>query len=129
MKELEQAFRTMDFNYFGTGQHHMMPEGFFTKENIVLLDIRTKEEVSNLKLPLQTMCPVLEIPVNEIPDRVQEIPQDKQIGVFCSGSIRAAMIFAYLKGKGYPTVRILKGGYGAMCDALLPGKLHKKINS
>lgn len=129
MKELEQALRAMDFNYFGTSQHQMMPEGFFTKDNIVLLDIRTKEEVSNLKLPMQDMCPVLEIPVDELPDRAHEIPQDALIGVFCSGSIRAAMIFAYLKGLGYPSVRILKGGYGAMCEAVLPGKLYKKINS
>jgi rhodanese-related sulfurtransferase len=129
MNELEKVIKEMDFRYFGTGQHNMDAETFLTTNNTVLLDIRTKEEVDTLKLPLSHFCPVLEIPVNEVPDRLAEIPRDKTIGVFCSAGVRAVIIFVYLKSKGYNNVKIIPGGYTGLIEAIKPGKLYKKLNN
>jgi len=129
MNNLEKELKKMDFNFFGTGQHIMQPDVFFTKDNNLFLDVRTPEEIANLKISLKDFCPVLEIPVNEIPDRINEIPKDKLIGVFCSGAVRASMIYIYLKGLGYPNVKILAGGYGPFIENLKPGKIYKRINN
>ncbi|MFA6676230.1 MAG: rhodanese-like domain-containing protein [Bacteroidales bacterium] len=129
MDQLGNEIRKMDFNYFGTGSHVISADAFLAKENTLFLDVRTKEEKENLKLHLNSFCPVLEMTVAEVPDRINEIPKDKLIGVFCSAGIRATIIFTYLKGLGYEHVRILKGGYSPLISALEPGKIYKKLNN
>ncbi len=129
MNDLEKVITQMDFHYFGTGQHKMEAEAFLAAENTVFLDVRAKEEQETIKLPLKHHCEVLEIPTNEVPLKLDEIPKDKTVGVFCSAGVRAVIIFSYLKSKGYDKVKIITGGYPPLMAALMPGKLHKKINS
>lgn len=128
MNELEHVISTMDFQYFGTGQHKIEAEAFLSMENIVFLDVRAQEEMETIKLPLSHHCEVVEIPTNEVPMRLHEIPKDKVIGVFCSAGVRAVIIFAYLRSKGYKQVKIIPGGYPPLMEAILPGKLYKKLN-
>lgn len=128
MNDLEKIISKMDLDYFGTGQHKMEAEAFLAAKNIVLLDVRAKEEQETIKLSLSHYCTVLEIPTNEIPLKLDEIPKDKTIGVFCSAGVRAVIIFAYLKSKGYMDVKIIPGGYPPLMEAVMPGKLHKKLN-
>jgi rhodanese-related sulfurtransferase len=128
MNDLEKVIAEMDFRYFGTGQHKMEPEAFLATGNSIFLDVRAKEEIETLKLSLLHHCEVLEIPTNEIPNRIKEIPKDKLIGVFCSAGVRAAIIFTYLKSKGYENVKIIPGGYPPLLQALMPGKIYKKLN-
>jgi len=73
-------------------------------------------------------CIVLEIPTDEVPVRINEIPKDKTIGVFCSSGVRSVIIFAYLKSKGFEKVKILPGGYHDITEAIKPGKVYKHIN-
>ena len=129
MNDLEKVISQMDFQYFGTGQHKIEPEEFFRKEGAILLDVRAPEEMATIKLKMEHHCQVLEIPTNEAPKRLNEIPTDKFIGIFCSSGVRCTVIFAYLKSKGYEHVRILPGGYAPFMDAVLPGKIFKIINS
>ena len=129
MNEIEQVISKMDFQYFGTGQHKIEPDAFLQKEDVIFLDVRAKEEMETVQLNLRYHCSVLEIPTDEIPQRINEIPKDKFIGLFCSAGIRATIIFAYLKSKGYENVKIIPGGYAPLMQAILPGKLYKKINS
>ena len=128
MNELEKVIREMNFQYFGTGQHKMDTEAFLTSENTIFLDVRAKEEMETIKLPLLHHTKVIEIPTDEVPDRINEIPKDKLIGVFCSSGVRAVVIFTYLKTKGYKNVKILTEGYGPLIAAIKPGKLYKQIN-
>ncbi|MCK5823518.1 MAG: rhodanese-like domain-containing protein [Bacteroidales bacterium] len=128
MKELEQLISKMDFQYFGTGQHKVDADVFLAQQNTIFLDVRAKEEVETVKLQLSQLCEVIEIPTNEIPKRINEIPKDKKIGVFCSAGTRATIIFAYLKSKGYNDVKIILGGYTPLMETLNPGKLYKKLN-
>lgn len=127
MNELEKSISKMDFTYFGTGQHKIDAQSFLNQKDGVLLDVRAVEEIETVKLTLNHHCQVLEIPTNEVPSRLNEIPLDKVIGVFCSSGVRCVIIFAYLKSKGYEKVHILEGGYGGLMPALMPGKIYKKI--
>lgn len=129
MNEIEKVICEMDFEYFGTGQHKMEVETFLSTKNAVFLDVRAKEEQETIKLPLLHHCEVLEIPTDEIPTRIHEIPKDKTIGIFCSAGVRATIIFVYLKSKGYTDVNIILGGYSPLMAALMPGKLYKKLNN
>ncbi|MFA6871507.1 MAG: rhodanese-like domain-containing protein [Bacteroidaceae bacterium] len=128
MNELEEEISKMDFQYFGTGEHKMDAENFLSASNTVFLDVRAKEEQETVKLTLAHHCQVLEIPTNEVPKRINEIPKDKTIGVFCSAGVRATIIFVYLKSKGYENVKIILGGYPPLMAAVMPGKLYKKLN-
>ena len=128
MNELEKVISGMDFQYFGTGQHKMEAEEFLSTNNTIFLDVRAKEEQETVKLSLSYHCEVLEIPTNEIPNRINEIPKGKTIGIFCSAGVRATIIFVYLKSKGYKDVKIILGGYPPLMEAVMPGKLYKKLN-
>ena len=128
MNEIEKVISEMDFQYFGTGQHKMEVDEFLAAKNTIFLDVRAKEEHETIKLPLLHHCQVLEIPTDEIPTRVNEIPKDKTIGIFCSAGVRATIIFVYLKSKGYNDVNIILGGYPPLMAALMPGKLYKKLS-
>ena len=128
MNELENLIKKMDFQYFGTGQHKIEPEAFLAAENTIFLDVRAKEEMETIRLPLLHHTKVIEIPTNEVPARIDEIPKNKLIGVFCSSGVRSVVIFTYLKSKGYESVKILTEGYNPLIAAIKPGKLYKRIN-
>jgi len=128
MNEFEKAISKMDFQYFGTGQHKIDAESFLKKENAVFLDARGKEETETIKMVLKHHVFVIEIPLHELPQQLNEIPADKFIGVFCSSGVRSAIAFAYLKSKGFENVRIIEGGYEQLVDALKPGKVYKHLN-
>ncbi len=129
MNDLEKTISEMDFQYFGNGEHKVEVEKFLSAGNTIFLDVRAKEEQETIKLSLSHHCQVIEIPTNEIPERINEIPRDKTIGVFCSAGVRATIIFVYLKSKGYKDVKIILGGYPPLMAAVMPGKLYKKLNN
>ena len=126
---MEQVLRTLTLDFFGKGQHKVSPDQLLEMENAFLLDIRSREEAASLSIKLayhfNVQCE--NIPIDEIPDRIHEIPKDKSVAVFCSGVIRAAIVYAYLLSKGFGDVRVLEGGYSALTEALKPGKVLKTI--
>ncbi len=129
MKEFDNLLRSMDLNFFGKGKHKISASCHLTGENSLLLDVRSKEEFETLSLNLYHHMPVLHIPIEEIPERIDEIPKNKKIGIFCSSGTRATIVYVYLRLKGFSweNVRILEGGYNALTSELTPGKLLKKI--
>jgi len=127
MNDIENVIKEMDFQFFGSGKHKMEAEDFLAAKNNVLLDVRAREEIETIKILLSHHCQVLEIPTDEIPDRIDEIPKDKLVGVFCSAGIRATIVFTFLKSKGYENVKIILGGYPSLMQAIMPGKLYKKL--
>lgn len=126
MNELERMIKKINFSYFATGQHKIDPESFLQKKDAVLLDVRLKEELEILTFQLKHHAELLEIPAHRVPLRIDEIPDNKFIDVFCSSGIRCVMIFPYLQSKGYKNVKILEGGYNNLIAALMPGKIQPK---
>jgi rhodanese-related sulfurtransferase len=117
----------MTLEFFGAGKHRISPEALFGTKDAVFLDVRSAVEQQSLDLPLEHHVTVLRIPTDEIPDRVDEIPRDSSVGVFCSAGTRASLVYAYLLIKGYRNVRIVHGGYEAVVDAVRPGKLWQHL--
>ena len=127
MKELERVLQTMDFEFFGAGKHKIDVDRLLTMGNAVFLDVRSYPEVESLQFGLKYHVEVLHIPIDEVPSRISEIPRDKTVGIFCSGGTRSAIVYAFLLTKGYENVRIVQGGYEAIANLILPGRLLKHI--
>ncbi len=129
MKKLETIMQSMTFDFFGNGKHKICPDKILQDKNNVLLDVRSKEKTKTLsfKLLFHDIL-IIEIPINEIPDRLNEIPKDKTIGIFCSSGVRAVIVYAYLLSLGYEKVKIVEGGYNLLIDEFKPGKLLKHIS-
>lgn len=62
----------------------------------VLIDIRFKEEVQSWSIPFAK-----NIPLNELPGRLNELPKDKLIITACPHNDRANIARLYLTMKGY----------------------------
>ncbi len=120
-----QWVNNLDFQFWSTSQHKIMPAAFFEKwarGEAVLLDVRAAQEKDFITLPF-----ALAIPINELPQRLDEIPHDKLVATFCSGGDRAGVAFAYLQTQGFDNARILKANYAELMAELLPGKLKKLL--
>ena len=120
-----QWVNNLDFEFWSTSQHKIMPAAFFEKwarGEAVLLDVRAAQEKDFINLPF-----ALAIPINELPQRLNEIPHDKLVATFCSGGDRAGVAFAYLQTQGFDNARILKANYAELMAELLPGKLKKLL--
>jgi rhodanese-related sulfurtransferase len=122
---MEQVLKNFTLDFFGKGKHQVSPAAFFELEDVVLLDVRSKEEAASLSIKLahhdNVQC--LNIPINKVPDRLNDIPMDKSIAIFCPAGVRSAIVFSYLLSKGFTDVRILMGGYPALTDEVMPGKV------
>lgn len=117
----------LDFEYWSTGQHKIEAPAFFekwAKGEAVLLDVRAPEEKGFMSFPFS-----LEIPINELPARLNEIPRDKLVATFCTAGDRSNVAFAYLRTQGFDNVRIISGGYASVIPELWPGKVRKMIQS
>jgi rhodanese-related sulfurtransferase len=126
-KTFDDWLRALDFEYWSTGQHKIMPAEFFKRlragEGVILLDVRFDEELDYLALPF-----ALQIPINQLPDRWREVPADRLVATFCSGGDRAVVAHAYLQNKGLRNVLIFKGGYAELMPELMPGKVRRLID-
>jgi len=127
MNDMEYVLTTMSFEFFGAGKHKLDIEKLLTMDKAVLLDVRSYPEVESLQLKLKHHIEVLHIPIDEIPHRIGEIPPDRTVGIFCSAGTRSAIVYAFLRAKGYENVRVVLGGYEAVASLVLPGKLLKHI--
>ena len=122
---MEKILKSMDVNFFGNREHKISGDEFFKLKNALLLDVRSRAEAESLEIKLEHHHNVelLSIPVDEIPDKIQEIAKNKAIAIFCPGQIRASIVYPYLLMKGFQDVRVFEGGYAAIIDAIKLGKL------
>ena len=124
---VEDVMKTMSFDFFGSGRHKIDMEALLMTEDAVFLDVRSQEEQDSIHIKLRHHIRVLWIPIEEIPDRHDEIPRDVPVGVFCSAGTRSTIAYFYLRALGYENVRIAPSNYEALTSLLLPGKLHKAL--
>ncbi len=75
-------------------------------ETALLLDVRTKAEFEAGHIPT-----AVNIPVDEIRDRMQEIPTNRPIYIYCEAGLRGYLAQRILRQTGYETVANLSGGY------------------
>lgn len=74
-------------------------------DDIFLLDVRTAREYGQ-----DHIQGAVNIPVDELRSRIDEIPRDKQIVVYCGVGLRAYVALRQLKQKGFTDTANLSGG-------------------
>ena len=85
------------------------------REDVFLLDTRTSEEYA-----LGTIKGAVNIPVDDLRERLSEVPQDKRVVVFCAVGLRGYLAQRILMGHGYKNVVNLSGGYKTYALATQP---------
>lgn len=70
-----------------------------------LIDVRELMEVSR-----GMIAGAAHIPMNSIPDRLDDIPHDKPVVIYCASGARSYAVTAYLKDNGFDNVANLEGG-------------------
>lgn len=128
-KDITEILESCTMDYFGKAKHKYSPEKLLKTSNVLLLDVRSHEEFESIAIPLKVL-PNIEfkhIPISELVKRIDEIPQNKNIAVFCPANFRSTLAYVYLKMKGFESVRILSGGYQGLTEILMPGKLYKHL--
>ena len=76
--------------------------------DVLLLDVREPDERE-----LAFIDPSVHIPLREVPDRLSELPRDREIVVYCHSGTRSAMIAGFLELHGFHDVANLRGGIDA----------------
>jgi rhodanese-related sulfurtransferase len=76
--------------------------------SLVLLDVREPDERA-----IALIDPSIHIPMNEVPARHEQLPQDRAIVVYCHHGSRSAMVAAFLETVGFRDVVNLTGGIDA----------------
>jgi adenylyltransferase/sulfurtransferase len=92
-----------------------LKEKIDAKDDFFLLDVREPNEYQIGRIPGSTL-----IPLGEVPQRVNEIPRDKEIIVHCKMGGRSAKAAAFLRQQGFKSVKNLKGGILDWSDKIDP---------
>jgi rhodanese-related sulfurtransferase len=117
------VLREMDIEFIVSGEYGITVEEaakLINKDHFLFLDVRTREEREHLAFPF-----ALHIPLNEIPDRIGELPRDKFIITFCLSGFRAVMGYAFLRTQGFDEVKALKGRIDNLAGAMTPGRFYR----
>lgn len=81
-----------------------------SSEPVNIVDVREDDEVA------MGMIPNAEhIPMNDIPDHVDDFKKDKTYYIICAGGVRSAKVVAYLNDQGIDAVNV-EGGMRAWGD-------------
>ena len=83
------------------------PEGQ-RESAVVLLDVREPEELE--QAALTGAC---HIPMRQVPERLDELPKDRPIVVFCHAGGRSRRVAQFLAANGFEQVFNLDGGIDA----------------
>ncbi len=86
-----------------------------TTPHIILLDVREDNEVATCQLSGS-----LHIPMNLIPLRHNELPDDVPIVVYCHHGIRSMNVARYLEHVGFEQLYNLSGGIDAWALDVAP---------
>lgn len=74
-------------------------------KNIFLLDVRTPQENSQARLPGTVL-----IPISELERRINEVPRNKTILVYCAVGSRSKPVAEFLAKNGYKEVYNMSDG-------------------
>lgn len=129
MEKLNKVVESLSFEFLAKGSYKTTAAKFLQEKESILLDIRSQVEIETISLNLKHHKPMLHIPLNELPQRLNEIPSDKKIGLFCSSGVRIAMAYLYLRTAGYENIVMVSGGLEAIVPELKPGKIFKVIEN
>ncbi|MBI9110721.1 rhodanese-like domain-containing protein [Maridesulfovibrio ferrireducens] len=123
MKGFDDVLTEMDFDFLGSGQHVMSVEGVrkaLGNDHFIFLDVRTDLEQGYMVFPF-----AINIPLHELPKRINELPKDKFIVPFCTSIFRSAVAYTYLRANGFDEVKGLAAPVEDLVGIFKPGPLAK----
>lgn len=94
-----------------------LAEGNFADK--VLLDVRTVEEHALGSIP-----GAVNIPLDDLRERIDELPKDKEIIIFCAVGLRGYLALRILQGRDFTGLRNLSGGYNTYRLATMKPQRH-----
>ena len=72
---------------------------------VEIIDVREDWEVAR-----GTLAEATHIPMNDVPDELERIPQDKDVVIICHSGSRSATVIDWLQAQGYQNLYNLDGG-------------------
>ena len=117
----EMEFETLASGEFTTSAEEV--RNVIGNKNVLLLDVRTEAEAAHCSYPFTR-----NIPLENLQDRVSELPTDKIIITLASSSFQAAVGFFYLRQAGFETVKTMVGGSEQLATILKPAPLFARMN-
>ncbi|MCR8633572.1 rhodanese-like domain-containing protein [Paenibacillus radicis (ex Xue et al. 2023)] len=74
-------------------------------EELHIIDVREPDEIALGMIPS-----AVSIPLMQIPDRLKEIPQDKETILVCRSGNRSGKAYEYLTAQGFVNLKNMSGG-------------------
>ncbi len=85
-------------------------------ETPFVLDVREPLELEIAPYPF----PVRHVPMREVPQRLAEIPADREVVVACRSGVRSETVARFLRANGVPRAVNLEGGILAWSERIDP---------
>ena len=89
--------------------------GLLGRDDVVILDVREQSEYDAGHIPGVKL-----IPLNDVPNRLNDIPKDKPVIVTCRSGNRSGQATDFLRQQGYTNVHNMTGGINAWQQAGYP---------
>jgi len=84
-------------------------------DDLQVVDVRNPGEHALGSLP-----EAVNIPVGQLPDRLDELDPNRPTVVYCAGGYRSSVAASLLRANGFADVSDIVGGYGAWTDVVQP---------
>ena len=102
----------VDFTQLGPNVDVATVKALQGHDDVVILDVREQSEydaghIADVKL----------IPLNDVPNRLSDIPKDKPVIVTCRSGNRSGQATDFLRQQGYTNVHNMTGGLNAWQQA------------
>lgn len=75
------------------------------RDDVIVIDVREQWEYDEGHIPGVTL-----IPMAEVPNRLSEIPTDKEVIVTCRSGNRSNQVATFLREQGYTNIHNMQGG-------------------
>lgn len=78
-----------------------------TQRGVFLIDVREPDEVAELAYQVKNYR---NVPLSQLPDRLQDIPRDQQVILACRSGNRSRRAYEMLVAQGYRNLTNMEGG-------------------
>lgn len=85
------------------------------RDDSLVLDVRTQDEYS-----MGAISGSVNIPLDDLRRRINEIPRDKTIYIYCAVGLRGYLAYKILSQNGFNELRNLSGGYKTYSTSMAP---------
>lgn len=94
---------------------HQLKQMLDRQEDFLLVDVRNPDEFA-----ISQIEGSVKLPLPELPQRFQELPQDKLIVLHCKMGGRSARALQFLRSQGYQKLKNVDGGINAWAQEIDP---------